>query len=267
MRGPCVVRPCSLPFRSRLRALPRPHGSRHPAGKRAWDGGRRRSPSRSPPRAAEPPTTGTSVTAAPPTVSPRRTRTARAGQGRVRIWKSRKLRVSRTYAHDARIALDTAKIAAYRVEVASIPSPGFARAGRVFSTRLFLPTLRPGAAGPTVARLVSALGSLHYAIRRSSSFGAELVDSLYAFQKVQGLPRTGVADAATWRALANPRLARPRYSSPADHLEVDKGHQVLYVVRGGRVALIVPVSTAGIPGYFTPVGRFAIYRKVGGFDP
>ena len=42
---------------------------------------------------------------------------------------------------------------------------------------------------------------------------------------------------------------------------------MLYVVRGGRVALIVPVSTAGIPGHFTPEGRFAIYRKVVGFDP
>src|SRR5207253_1837616 len=102
-----------------------------------------------------------------------------AGQVTVRIWKSGKLRVSRTYAHGARIPLDTARAAAYRVEVTSIPSRGFARAGRVFSTRLFLPTLRPGAAGPTVARLVSALGSLHYAVRRSSSFGAELVDSLY----------------------------------------------------------------------------------------
>jgi lipoprotein-anchoring transpeptidase ErfK/SrfK len=42
---------------------------------------------------------------------------------------------------------------------------------------------------------------------------------------------------------------------------------VLYVVRGGKVALIVPVSTAGLAGRFTPVGRFSIYRKVTGFDP
>ena len=42
---------------------------------------------------------------------------------------------------------------------------------------------------------------------------------------------------------------------------------MLYVVRGGQVTLIVPVSTAGIPGHFTPEGRFAIYRKVVGFDP
>jgi len=191
---------------------------------------------------------------------------AGAGEVTVRIWKNGTLRVSRTYPHGARIVLDTTHANAYRVAVTSVPRPGFARAGRVLSTRLFLPTLRPGASGPTVARLVSTLASLHYAVRRTGSFGAELVDSLYAFQKVQGLPRTGVADAATWRALAHPRLARPRYASPADHLEVDKGHQVLYVVRGGRLALVVPVSTAGIPGYFTPVGRFAIYRKVVGFD-
>jgi lipoprotein-anchoring transpeptidase ErfK/SrfK len=42
---------------------------------------------------------------------------------------------------------------------------------------------------------------------------------------------------------------------------------VLYIVRGSRVTLIVPVSTAGIAGRFTPTGRFAIYRKVLGFDP
>ena len=42
---------------------------------------------------------------------------------------------------------------------------------------------------------------------------------------------------------------------------------MLFVVRDGQVTLISPVSTAGIPGYFTPVGRFAIYRKVVGYDP
>jgi N-acetylmuramoyl-L-alanine amidase len=42
---------------------------------------------------------------------------------------------------------------------------------------------------------------------------------------------------------------------------------VLYVVRGGRVGTIIPISTAGLAGRFTPVGRFSIYRKVDGFDP
>jgi lipoprotein-anchoring transpeptidase ErfK/SrfK len=101
----------------------------------------------------------------------------------------------------------------------------------------------------------------------SGGFDSELLDSVYAFQKVQGLPRTGIFGAADWAKLANPVRPRPRFAGPADHIEVDKAHQVLYIVRGGRIATIVPVSTAGVPGDFTPVGRFAILRKVLGFDP
>ena len=29
----------------------------------------------------------------------------------------------------------------------------------------------------------------------------------------------------------------------------------------------MPISTAGVTGTYTPVGRFAVYRKVVGFDP
>jgi lipoprotein-anchoring transpeptidase ErfK/SrfK len=94
-----------------------------------------------------------------------------------------------------------------------------------------------------------------------------MLDAVYAFQKVQGLPRTGAVDARFWRALGSARTPSPHYAQPAAHLEVNKGRQVLYVVRGGRVALIVPISTAGVSGTYTPVGRFAIYRKVVGFDP
>ena len=84
---------------------------------------------------------------------------------------------------------------------------------------------------------------------------------------MQGLPRTGIVSAAVWAKLNHPFEPRPRYPGPADHIEVDKTRQVLYVVRGGRVTTIVPVSTAGVPGDYTPTGRFAIYRKVIGFDP
>jgi lipoprotein-anchoring transpeptidase ErfK/SrfK len=65
----------------------------------------------------------------------------------------------------------------------------------------------------------------------------------------------------------NTRHPAPKFARPAAHIEVNKALQVLYVVRGSRVALIVPISTAGIAGAFAPVGRFAVYRKVGGFDP
>ena len=48
---------------------------------------------------------------------------------------------------------------------------------------------------------------------------------------------------------------------------MNKAKQVLYVVRDGKVVHISPVSTAGLPGRFTPEGQFSIYRKVPGYDP
>ena len=113
----------------------------------------------------------------------------------------------------------------------------------------------------------ASLRRLHYAAPYGGSFDGRMLDAVYAFEKVQGLARTGVVDARFWRALGGGRTPPPRYAQPASHLEVNKGRQVLYVVRGSKVALIVPVSTAGLPGKFTPVGRFSIYRKVVGFDP
>ena len=133
--------------------------------------------------------------------------------------------------------------------------------------RVALPRLAVGARDVVVAQLGSALRRLHYAAPFGTSFDGRMLDAVYAFQKVQGLPRSGLVDARFWSRLANPRVPAPRYTRPANHLEVNKGRQVLYVVRGGRVALIVPVSTGTGGPHFTPVGRFAIYRKVVGFDP
>ena len=79
--------------------------------------------------------------------------------------------------------------------------------------------------------------------------------------------RDVAAEVGPWQFTHTTGRAYRSRAALVEYLEIDKGHQVLYVVRGGQVALIVPVSTAGIAGYFTPVGRFAIYRKVTGFDP
>ena len=98
-------------------------------------------------------------------------------------------------------------------------------------------------------------------------FDYDAQQAVYAFQKAQRLERTGVADAAFWQRLARPAEIVPRYRFPASHIEIDKTRQILMVVRNGRPVLISPVSTAGIAGYFTPLGRFAIGRKVPGYDP
>src|SRR5207244_10700464 len=93
-----------------------------------------------------------------------------------------------------------------------------------------------------------------------------MLDAVYAFEKVHGLQRTGVVDTQFWRALASPRTALPRFAQPAAHTEVNKGLQVLYVVRAARRGLIVPFSTAGVAGTFTRVGRFAVCRRLSRID-
>ena len=150
----------------------------------------------------------------------------------------------------------------------TLPRPGFDPVSRELTATLRPPYLALGTTSPAVTELAHRLAALHYVVPSfSSTFSEDFVQSVYAFQKVQGLERTGTVDAGFWTKLESPRIPTPRYASPADHIEVDKTHQVLYLVRDGKIALISPVSTAGIAGYYTPEGRFAIYRKVTGYDP
>jgi lipoprotein-anchoring transpeptidase ErfK/SrfK len=194
-------------------------------------------------------------------------RPGEAGDLAVRVRRGTKVVVDRTFVGPVRIRLDTRRLTTYVIRAEVEPNEGFLSIAHVVRAHVVLPTLGFGASGSAVARLGSRLRTLHYATPFTAIFDSRLLDAVYAFEKVQGLPRSGRVDAAFWRRLADPRVPVPRYREPADHLEIDKPHQVLYVVRSSAVALIVPVSTAGIPGRFTPTGRFAIYRKVAGFDP
>ena len=192
---------------------------------------------------------------------------ANAGALAVNVARGQDVLVDRTFTGRVHIKLDTHRLAAYLIRAEVIPAAGYAGTVRVLRAAVVLPRLAVGVRSSAVAQLGDQLRRLHYAAPSGGTFDGRLLDAVYAFQKVHGLPRTGVVDARFWRALANPREPVPRFAQPALHLEVNKGLQVLYVVRGSRVGLIVPISTAGVAGTFTPVGRFAVYRKVVGFDP
>ena len=192
---------------------------------------------------------------------------ARAGVLAVKVTRGSNAIVDRTFDGRVRIKLDTHRLASYLIRTAVVPSEGYAATARSLRANVVLPRLALGQRSSAVAQLGDQLRRLHYAAPYGATFDGRMLDAVYAFQKVQGLPRTGAVDSRFWRTLASPRMPLPRYARPAAHLEINKGLQVLYVVRSSRVALIVPVSTAGLAGTFTPVGRFAIYRKVGGFDP
>jgi hypothetical protein len=74
-------------------------------------------------------------------------------------------------------------------------------------------------------------------------FSVRAFDSVVAFQKARGLARTGVVGTRTWRALGLVRRSHPRYARPMPHIEVDKGRQIIMIVRRGVVTGIIPVST------------------------
>ncbi|HEY7398985.1 MAG TPA: L,D-transpeptidase family protein [Gaiellaceae bacterium] len=148
------------------------------------------------------------------------------------------------------------------VTVASRPARGWAAVRTTAHRAIALPSLSLGAHGPNVLALEQRLHDLHYAVQVDGTFGDDDVEAIYAFQKVTGLPRTGAVTPTLWRRLLRAQVPRARY--PGNHIEVDKEKQVLFVVRGGKVALVVAVST-GATGN-TPLGLWHVYRKVTGFD-
>jgi hypothetical protein len=134
--------------------------------------------------------------------------------------------------------------------------------------RIVRPLLRAGSSGSAVGALVDRLAELGYAVADpdATAFTGAVRQSVYAFQKAQGLAVDGVVGPATRARLADPRPVTPRHARPADHIEVDKERQLVLVVRDGAVRAIVNTSTAGIPGYHTPEGRFRVFRRVEGID-
>jgi lipoprotein-anchoring transpeptidase ErfK/SrfK len=197
-----------------------------------------------------------------------RVRPASAGPIRVRVLRNGKETFDRRFAGGAaRVALGTVAPGTVRVEVSTEPGDGFAVRSTAVQAKLEFPFLQPGSSGSLVVALEQRLRELGYATPSlSSTFSYSLRDSVFAFQKLNGISRDGVVGPATRQKLLDPVPARPRYSEPASHIEVDKTRQVLLDVREGKIAQILPVSTAGIAGYSTPVGRFAVYRKVTGWD-
>jgi lipoprotein-anchoring transpeptidase ErfK/SrfK len=155
-----------------------------------------------------------------------------------------------------------------QVLVESLPRPGYAPLTRRLELPAYRPRLALGVRARGVRQLLERLAALGYASPPARSlFDEEVLQAVYAFQKAQDLPRSGVVDHAVWARLRRPRPLRPAFVEPTRHIEVDLRRQILLLVHAGRVVLVAPVSTAGIPGYRTPVGRFAIYRKVPGYDP
>lgn len=133
-------------------------------------------------------------------------------------------------------------------------------------------TLRRGDRGPEVVELQRRLRGLGYWLGSpNDSLGPLTERAVTAFQKVEGMAPDGVAGPATQAALSD-RLST---ATDGDLIEVDKERQVLFVVRGGRVAWVLNVSTGTELPYRvggrieladTPVGRWKVAWAVDGVD-
>ncbi|MDZ7577451.1 MAG: L,D-transpeptidase family protein [Candidatus Nanopelagicales bacterium] len=121
-----------------------------------------------------------------------------------------------------------------------------------------------GHKGTDVAALTRKLDALGFHTPPvGPRYTAAVGDAVLAFQKARGLPRTSKMTKRVWRKLLAAKPIKPRYRSPSLHIEVDKGKQLLMVVRGGRVIGALHTST-GATGN-TPVGRHRIIQRGGSY--
>lgn len=164
-----------------------------------------------------------------------------------------------------RTSIRVTKPGRYRVRVV-VDSPDHAPGRAATDTkRTRLPRLGEGSAGPAVKALETHLGRLGYHLDGiDRRFDYRTADAVRAFNKVQGRPREGHVGRATWRALASPVRPKPAARGPRFHIEVDQTKQVLYVVRKGKVADILHVSTGA--GSATRDGVFHVHRKLAGYS-
>ena len=145
---------------------------------------------------------------------------------------------------------------------------------------LATPLVAVGAAdGPETARIQERLLELGFwNLGADGDYGHTTKQAVMAFQKVSGLDPSGKVDQNTAAALTNITV-RPKGQSnePGVIVEVDKDHQVLYIMNRGYAIWILNVST-GSGQYFleqnqkdptkwedgrsvTPSGHFEIDRE------
>jgi len=112
------------------------------------------------------------------------------------------------------------------------------------------PTQSKGSRGMLVAFLESRLTALRYPCGDVDGvYDDRTRDAVMAFEKVERLPRDGIAGAGVWQRLFVAQTPTPRLSAPGARLEVDLTRQVVFVVRENAVTEIIHCSTgkAGTP--------------------
>ena len=140
--------------------------------------------------------------------------------------------------------------------VAPVPAPVTPVPGKALAV---------GQKGPDVQQLQQRLTEMGYWLPGvDGSYSAATQHAVTAFQKANGLPRSGKADAATLAAMATaprPTPAKPPVAGRT--IEVDLQRQILMVINNGQVENVLDVSS-GKPSTPTPPGDYTIQRQIDG---
>ncbi|MDQ1444723.1 MAG: hypothetical protein QOI20_1187 [Acidimicrobiaceae bacterium] len=137
------------------------------------------------------------------------------------------------------------------------------------------PGLGKGSKGPDVLALEQRLTSLHYdAGKVDGTFDSTTAFAVMAFQKVEGLARTGRATKDVVDKLQTAGAPGAMMGDGgANRVEVDLKRQVLFLYKDGALLRVLPVSTGSGKHYcvdgqcataVTPGGSFHISRKING---
>ena len=140
------------------------------------------------------------------------------------------------------------------------------------------PPTAPREGDPSIKALQQRLADLGYDIGPIDGFaGSRTYYTIMAFQKVQGLSRTGEDSDALREALAKASPPGPIVPGGASNrVEIDLDRQVLLLWKGGALTRILSVSTGNGAHYctdeggcdtaITPTGQFRIGRKASGLE-
>ena len=139
--------------------------------------------------------------------------------------------------------------------------------------------LAAGAKGPAVTALESRLAALRFNPGKADgAYDGQLTMAVMAFQKQQGLPRTGRADPATLAKVAMAPLGLPMVPTPEpNRVEIDLKRQIAQFWENGRLLRVLAVSTGNGRPYcapkdkggacdvaITPGGSYRADRKIKG---
>jgi peptidoglycan hydrolase-like protein with peptidoglycan-binding domain len=115
--------------------------------------------------------------------------------------------------------------------------------------------LQEGDSGADVKALQVRLTTLkYYPGPEDGQFGPDTEEAVWAFQEVNGVKVTGVVDAATKKALVNPKTYKSASykGKDATRIEVSQALEVMVYYKNNRIRLISHVSSGG--GYYYDCG-------------